>query len=321
MGQASPDDFGRGGALSFPVTSVPVRSCWIVNDNVFGFVYSAASNFSMRVSRLIDNRLLSRQGASRHVLLEDPNVKAPNWVIGFLKMPATHVGTSRERLMNETLGALCSQQIRASRNVILVGPVGLRSLELPGVRDPIDEEVLHFTIVHGCCVGIETSSGDPVLKQIAVLSSFPCSWPCECKVPVQKETYYGLSAATVSELYSSCLLHPLKEFYAHADPVGTQSSVPDCPLEVIHKTTDTTGGASRFSRPSPSVLGREEQPESNIILMNSEDQRPGSVPGAKLAVRQSFYPEIRKKNLVLSHLVPVSGPRRSGDHETPSKAF
>ena len=220
--------------------------------------------------------------------------------------------------MNETLGAICSQQIRASRNVILVGPVGLRSLELPGVRDLIDKEVLHFTIVHGCCIGIKTSSGDPVLKQIAVLSSFPCSWPCECKVPVQKETYYGLSAATVSELYSSCPLDLLKEFYAHADPVGTQSSVPDCSLEVIHKTTDTTGGASRFSRPSPSVLGREEQPESNIILMNSEDQRPGSVPGAKLAVRQSFYPEIRKTSPVPSCPSLRATPQRRLRNNKPS---
>ena len=274
---------------------------------------------SQCVSRLLDNRLLSRQGASRHALLEDLNLKAPCLVIGFLKMPATHIGTTKERLMNETVGALCLQQIRASRAVILVGPVGLRSLELPGIRDLIDKEVLHCTIVHGCCIGTRTSSGDPVLKQVAVLSSFPCSWPCACKVQPPKETHYGPSAAAVSELYSSCLVQLLKQFCAHNGQSGAQNSVPDSHEEVIHPTTDTTGGVSRFSRPGPSVPGREEQPESTVIA-NSEDQKPGSVPVAKLAGRQSFYPEIRK--LALPHLCPAfPAGRRLGGRVTQSEPF
>ena len=129
--------------------------------------------------RAVDHRLLSRPGARKHALLEELVLKQPQFLIGFLKMPATHVGTSRERLVNENLGALCSQQLRAGRQVILMGPPAMRSLELPGIRDLVRQEQLLYQAVCACCLGCSASPGQTG-KQIVVLTSFAPVKACNC---------------------------------------------------------------------------------------------------------------------------------------------
>ena len=199
MGQALPVT-GKGGAraLSFPVMAPHVggkpleadkqyATCWILNDDPLGTIHGIARQFKFEVLKLPDQRLLNRSGVSRNVLLEELNVQKPSVVLGFLKLPATAVGTQVERTVNETIGAVCTQQMNAQRAVLLLGPVGLRSLYLPGVRDLIRNDMLHIDFVSGCCFGITSPDGKPLSKKITSVSSFECSWPvCQCRNAVGK---------------------------------------------------------------------------------------------------------------------------------------
>ena len=157
MGQASSFAVEGGGALSTSQASFMAgvecleetlqqasgseNSCWIMNDEPFGSVHAAARQSGLQVLRMVDSRILSRPGASRTALVEDLKLKRPSVLIGMLKSPATHIGTSHERLMSETLGALCSNHVQVSGTVILIGPMGNRALELPGLRDLVRQDI------------------------------------------------------------------------------------------------------------------------------------------------------------------------------------
>ena len=179
--------------MSFPVTPAPQyggkppaanlqnANCWILNDDPFGTIHGIAKQCKFDVLRLPDQRLLNRSGASRNVLLEALNVQKPDIVLGFLRLPATAVGTQVERTVNETIGALCTQQMNAQRAVLLLGPLGLRQLYMPGVRDLIRNDILHTDFVSGCCFGITSPDGKLLSKRITSVSSFRCTWPlCKC---------------------------------------------------------------------------------------------------------------------------------------------
>ena len=71
---------------------------------------------------------LNRSGVSRNVLLGELNVQTPSVALGFFKLPATAVGTQVERTVNETIGAMCTQQMNAHRAVLLWGSCWFASI-------------------------------------------------------------------------------------------------------------------------------------------------------------------------------------------------
>ena len=73
------------------------RTCWVINDDAFGTMFSTCKGLGLQVLRSVDARLLQQTGQGPRVLLEELVSKTPTLLCGVLKSPATHVGTILER--------------------------------------------------------------------------------------------------------------------------------------------------------------------------------------------------------------------------------
>ena len=92
-----------GSELKSSMTTV-----WVLNDDIFGTLFSTCLGLGLTVLRNLDSRLIQTQGQSRKVLLEELVRQKPQLLLGVLKAPATQIGTKMERQFCETLFALCS---------------------------------------------------------------------------------------------------------------------------------------------------------------------------------------------------------------------
>ena len=125
--------------------------------------------------------------------------------------------------MNESLGAICMQQLRACRHVILMGPVGLRSLELPGIRDLVRNGTLHLNTVRSCCLGVRGKDGEH--RQIATLTSFHFALNCSCGASEHEaKAITSVSGAAARHIYSLCLMELIDR--CNQGPVKAVCGVP-----------------------------------------------------------------------------------------------
>ena len=76
-------------------TGSPV-TCWILNDDLYGTIFSTCRELGLQVLKNVDTRLLQTRGVDRQVLLEELISQKPSLLLGILKAPATHIGTKRE---------------------------------------------------------------------------------------------------------------------------------------------------------------------------------------------------------------------------------
>ena len=106
------------GAVAPPVER---GSRWIPNDDVTGTVFQTMQAHGFIVARVVDGRLLSHQGTSRRVLLEELAHSRPALIAGILKSPATNVGTALERKWFETISSMLRVHTGAGGKVLLVG--------------------------------------------------------------------------------------------------------------------------------------------------------------------------------------------------------
>lgn len=97
---------------------------------------------------------MKRSGVSRNVFFEDLDLQELSIVFGFWEFPATVVGIRVERTINETVGAICAQQMNAQRAVLFIGFVGARSLYMPGVNGVDAHKLLHIDFISACCFGL-----------------------------------------------------------------------------------------------------------------------------------------------------------------------
>ena len=109
--------------------------CWIVNDDVTGTVFQTMQAHGFIVARVVDGRLLSHQGTSRRVLLEELAHLKPVLIAGILKSPATSVGTALERKWFEAISSMLRVHIGSGGKVLLVGRSQNRLLDQPPMKE------------------------------------------------------------------------------------------------------------------------------------------------------------------------------------------
>ena len=112
-------------------------TCWVLNDDIYGTLFSTCLGLGLTVLRNLDARLIQAQGQSRKVLLEDLIRQKPDLLLGVLKAPATQVGTKMERQCCETLFALCGEQLRSKQSILFVGPRTNRYMDSPGIKTSV----------------------------------------------------------------------------------------------------------------------------------------------------------------------------------------
>ena len=96
-------------------------TAWILNDDVVGTSFQALSKQGVRITRVVDGRLVQHAGASRRALVEGLRQDQPDLLCGLLKAPATHIGTALERRFFDTVSELFQTQTAAGRHVLFLG--------------------------------------------------------------------------------------------------------------------------------------------------------------------------------------------------------
>ena len=81
-----------------------------MNDDEHSSVFQASRACQLDIVKTVDGRLLHYHGANRQAMLEELKESKPEFLIGILKSPATHVGTKVERFISDSLSQLCSLQ-------------------------------------------------------------------------------------------------------------------------------------------------------------------------------------------------------------------
>ena len=128
-------------------------AAWILNDDVVGTVFQTIRSMGGTVSRCVDGRLLSHQGTSRRVLLEELGHSKPDLLCGILKSPATNVGTALERKYFETISCLLELHIRAGGRVLMVGRSQNRLLDQPSMKNLLASD-LRLSHINWCCLSV-----------------------------------------------------------------------------------------------------------------------------------------------------------------------
>ena len=129
-------------------------SVWILNDDVTGTVFQTMKQMNYMVARSVDGGLLSHQGTSRRVLLEELGHSKPDLLVGILKSPATNVGTALERKWFETVSSLLRVHIGAGGKVLMVGRSPNRMLDQPSMKERLESN-LRLSHLSWGCLGIK----------------------------------------------------------------------------------------------------------------------------------------------------------------------
>ena len=138
-----------------------MSTCWVLNDDIYGTLFSTCLGLGLTVLRNLDSRLIQAQGQSRKVLLEDLCSQKPDLLLGVLKAPATHVGTKLERQFCETLFALCGEQLRCKQSILFVGPRTNRYMDSLGLKYLLQHKHLHHSCANWCCLGVRAENNIP----------------------------------------------------------------------------------------------------------------------------------------------------------------
>ena len=101
---------------SFPAApaakAVPSLSAWVVNDTVSGTFFRELKILGYEAQRCVGVRMLTSGSTTRINLLEDLKLSQPVLLAGVLTAPATHVGTSMERIYSQSLSDLWSYHVQ-----------------------------------------------------------------------------------------------------------------------------------------------------------------------------------------------------------------
>ena len=131
------------------------RTCWIVNDDEFGTMFSCCRSMGLDVLSLLDPRSMQGGTEQRRTMLANHASQQPRFLLGTLKAPATHIGTNKERHFGETLSFLIEAHLKQRGAVVFVGPGSNRYLDAPGIKYLLQHDLLHRHRERWCCLKIK----------------------------------------------------------------------------------------------------------------------------------------------------------------------